>query len=122
MKMRGHSGEDISAVNFRSVAYRDIQKHPSNVYEVNHKLKYTAFIIDNKPPKLDIDLLDILYFGFYRYSLLYPNEYDPWRDIAPEYDIHADGSYTLSPVRNEHDNGGTRAYVIVSMLVSLSVA
>lgn len=114
MKMKGHNGEDISTIKLRYVAYDDIQEHPSNQYEVNHKLKYTAFIIDNKPPQLDIDLPDILYFGFYRYivgDVMYTG--DPWKDVAREYDIHADGSYVLSPRRNEHDNGGNKVYLLV---------
>ncbi|PTB83908.1 hypothetical protein C9926_00530 [Sulfurovum lithotrophicum] len=114
MKMKGHNGEDISVVKLRYVAYDDIQEHPSNQYEVDHKLKYTAFIIDNKPPQLDIDLPDILYFGFYRYIVGYVMYTgDPWEDIAREYDIHADGSYVLSPRRNEHDNGGNKVYLLV---------
>jgi len=114
MKMREHNGEDVSHVKLRYIAYEDIQKHPSNQYEIGHKLKYTAFIIDNKPPKLDIDLPDILYFGFYRYivgEVMYSG--DPWKDVAREYDIHADGSYILSSRRNEHDDGGTKVYLLV---------
>lgn len=114
MKMKGHSGEDISNVKLRSVDYGDIQEHPANQYEINYKLKYTVFIIDNKPPQLDIDLPDILYFGFYKYivgDVVYTG--DPWKDVAREYDIHADGSYILSPRRNEHDDGGTKVYLLV---------
>ncbi len=127
MKMKGHSGEDVSNVKLRSVDYEDIQEHPSNQYEINHKLKYTAFIIDNKPPQLDIDLPDILYFGFYRYivgDVMYTG--DPWKDVGPSYLIDAKnawdsatGRYIIKnnakgiPQRNEYDDGGNKVYLIV---------
>lgn len=111
MKMKGHNGEDISQMKLRSVKYEDVWKHYPSQWEVNKKLMYTAFIIENKPPELDIDLSDDLYIGFYRYSEEQFVGANSWTDISRLYTRNPDGTYT--PSRNEYDNGGTKVYLMV---------
>jgi len=107
MKLRGHNGEDISNVKLRSVGYEDVWNYHKKSYEQGYELKYIAFTIDNKPPKTDIDLPNIPYFGLHRY------EYDlfSWKDISLTYTKNDDGTKTY--YRNEYDDGGTKVYLFV---------
>lgn len=111
IKMKGHNGEDISTLRLRSVDYKDVWKHYPSQFEVDKKLTYVTFIIENKPAKLDIDLSDDLYIGFYRYFEGYMIGSNAWEDISRAYKLNTDGTY--SPVRNEYDNGGIKVYLIV---------
>ncbi len=54
MKMKGHNGEDISNLKLRSVNYLDVWKKKSQKLDLTKEIKYTVFIIDNMPEKLDI--------------------------------------------------------------------
>lgn len=54
MKMKGHNGEDISNMELRSVAYADVWRKYTQKLDLTKEIKYTVFIIDNMPDKLDI--------------------------------------------------------------------
>jgi len=54
MKMKGHSGEDISELRLRSVAYEDVWKHYTKALDVNKDIEHIVFIIDNMPKFTDI--------------------------------------------------------------------
>jgi hypothetical protein len=56
MKMKGHSGEDISELRLRSVDYGDVWKLPLQNLEPDDVVEKTIFIIDNISPKIDIKL------------------------------------------------------------------
>lgn len=112
MKMKGHNVEDVSYMKLRSVKYEDLWKHYPSQYEANKKLMYTAFIVENKPPELDIDLSDDLYIGFYRYSEEQFVGSNSWKDISRTYTRNPDGTHP--PSRNEYDNGGTKVYLVVT--------
>ena len=79
MKMKGHSGEDVSNVRLRSVDYGD-------VWKARGKGKHTVFVIYNKPPKLNIDLPGDLKNGLSKSmgseSVFFSS--DAWKTLSPE--------------------------------------
>ena len=120
MKMKGHSGEDVSALRLRSVEYGD-------VWRARGKGKHTVFVIYNKPPKLDIDLPGDLKNGLskFRGAKLALFDFDFWEGIAPSFLIDAKdawdskiGRYIIKknikriPQRNEYDDGGNKVYLL----------
>ena len=54
MKMKGHSGEDISELRLRSVAYEDVWKKKIIPLDKNKDIEQIVYIIDNVPNQLDI--------------------------------------------------------------------
>lgn len=111
MKMKGHNGEDVSQIKLRSVNYTDVWKYIPKDWQKGKQLEYIVFIIDNKPPQLDIDLSDDIYIGFYRYQGDQFHTFNAWNNIARGYTRNTDGTFT--PFRNEYDNGGNKVYLVV---------
>ena len=120
MKMKGHSGEDVSNVRLRSVEYGD-------VWKARGKGKHTVFVIYNKPPKLNIDLPDDLKNGLSKFmgseSVFFSSDF--WESIAPTFLIDANdawdsktGRYIIKKnikrisQRNEYDDGGNKVYLL----------
>jgi hypothetical protein len=55
MKMRGHSGEDISKLKVRTVDYLDVwREHKRKPLHVDKEIEYIVYIVDNLPKQLDI--------------------------------------------------------------------
>ena len=110
MKMRGHSGEDISKMRLRSVAYRDVWKKKIKKWLKNSTQNYYSFIVYNKPKQADIDLpfsKDIV-TTFLRYRNIIGSF---WTNIDRLYTKDKQGN--LIPERNEYDNGGNKVYLLV---------
>ena len=106
MKMKGHSGENISELRLRSVEYGDVWKKK----RVEKLKKYAAFIVYNKPPKVDFDFPEL--FSFYKYvPPIYTLGFTVWDNINRGYYEDDNGQFTI-PVYREHDNGGNKVYFI----------
>ncbi|NOR56049.1 MAG: DUF5011 domain-containing protein, partial [Sulfurovum sp.] len=56
MKMKGHSGEDISNLVLRSVAYSDVWKKELKEKQPEDVIERTVFILDNMPEALDVKM------------------------------------------------------------------
>jgi len=106
MKMKGHSGEDISELKLRSVDYGDVWKKK----KVEKLKKYAAFIVYNKAPKIDFDFPELFSFYKYRVGQLL-NDSTAWDNINRGYYEDDNGQFTI-PVYREHDNGGNKVYFI----------
>ncbi|HIP29111.1 MAG TPA: DUF5011 domain-containing protein, partial [Sulfurovum sp.] len=56
MKMKGHSGEDISELRLRSVAYDDVWKKRVKKESPEDVVERTVFVLDNMPEALDVKM------------------------------------------------------------------
>jgi len=94
MKMKGHSGEDISSLKLRSVAYKDVWKHQETALDTNQKVKHIVFVVDNMPKIIDMKIPNLfetkeswikLGVKIYRYCENIPYVGDPWKDYYMVY-------------------------------------
>ncbi len=56
MKMKGHSGEDISKIRLRSVEYRDVWRKGVKNKKAEDVVERIVFILDNMPKALDVKM------------------------------------------------------------------
>ncbi len=54
MKMKGHSGEDISAVKLRSVEYRNVWRKRARPLDSSKEIERIVYIVDNVPNQFDM--------------------------------------------------------------------
>jgi len=125
MKMKGHSGEDISELRLRSVAYEDVWKKKVKKKNPEDIVERTVFVIDNMPEKLDMKFPEYINNYLKRRELgLEFRKYleAPFMDIDPWEEDYSDGYYeyeetnglTLQHKRHGvYGSDGSKVYILI---------
>ena len=121
MKMKGHSGEDISKLKIRSVAYADVWQHKVKNKAPEDVVTQTVFVLDNMSDKLDVkfpEYIDTLekrtkvYLRSYRFTEILTIDYNAWdRAAVASYLYEGTDGYVYSRVYDE-TNEGSKIFMI----------
>jgi len=124
MKMKGHSGEDVSNVKLRSVEYGDVWKKRVKKKSPEDVIERIVFVIDNMPEALDVKAPNLFDTNkkwiatgakIYKY---YPNIIgDVWNDNRRVYSgaVKYDGisSYVIPYNTVGDTNIGSKVYMFI---------
>ena len=124
MKMKGHSGEDISELRLRSVAYEDVWKKKVKKKNPEDIVERTVFVIDNMPEKLDMKFPEYinnylkrreLGVEFRKYSESIFMYIDSWEQgYSDGYEYEETNGLTLQHKRHGvYGSDGSKVYILI---------